>query len=105
GRHTYRRECRDRGRAAAPARAARLSRYVLRSERRRLRSLCARPDARGVRACGHDPAGGVVSTEDMIAALDRGEIRVAERVGGEWRVNEKAKAAILDYFRIREMET
>jgi 2,3,4,5-tetrahydropyridine-2-carboxylate N-succinyltransferase len=46
-----------------------------------------------------------VTTEETIAALDRGEIRVAEQVDGEWRVNEDAKAAILDYFRIREMET
>ena len=46
-----------------------------------------------------------MSTEDTIAALDRGEIRVAEKVDGEWQVNADAKAAILDYFRIREMET
>jgi 2,3,4,5-tetrahydropyridine-2-carboxylate N-succinyltransferase len=46
-----------------------------------------------------------VTTEETIAALDRGEIRVAEKVDGEWTVNEAAKAAILDYFRIREMET
>ena len=46
-----------------------------------------------------------MSTEEMIAALDGGEVRVAEKVDGEWRVNEDAKAAILDYFRIREMET
>jgi 2,3,4,5-tetrahydropyridine-2-carboxylate N-succinyltransferase len=46
-----------------------------------------------------------VTTEETIAALDRGEIRVAEKVDGEWTVNEGAKAAILDYFRIREMET
>jgi 2,3,4,5-tetrahydropyridine-2,6-dicarboxylate N-succinyltransferase len=46
-----------------------------------------------------------VTTEETIAALDRGEIRVAEKIGGEWTVNESAKAAILDYFRIREMET
>jgi 2,3,4,5-tetrahydropyridine-2-carboxylate N-succinyltransferase len=46
-----------------------------------------------------------VTTEETIAALDRGEIRVAEKVDGEWTVNESAKAAILDYFRIREMET
>jgi len=45
-----------------------------------------------------------VSTEDTIAALDRGEIRVAEKVDGAWRVNEEAKAAILDYFRIRQVE-
>jgi len=45
-----------------------------------------------------------VSTEDTIAALDRGEIRVAEKLDGEWRVNEAAKAAILDYFRMRRVE-
>ena len=42
--------------------------------------------------------------EAMIAALDRGEVRVAEKVGGEWRVNEAAKQAILDYFRLRNVE-
>ena len=46
-----------------------------------------------------------MKTEETIAALDRGEIRVADKVDGEWRVNEAAKVAILDYFRIREMET
>ena len=46
-----------------------------------------------------------MTTEETIAALDRGEIRVAEKIDGDWRVNESAKAAILDYFRIREMET
>jgi 2,3,4,5-tetrahydropyridine-2-carboxylate N-succinyltransferase len=46
----------------------------------------------------------VTDTEATIAALDRGELRVAEKVDGEWRVNEHAKAAILDYFRIRRME-
>ncbi len=45
-----------------------------------------------------------MSTEDTIAALDRGELRVAEKVDGEWRVNEDAKAAILDYFRLRKLE-
>ena len=43
-----------------------------------------------------------MSTEETIAALDRGEIRVAEKLDGEWRVNEDAKAAILDYFRIAQ---
>jgi 2,3,4,5-tetrahydropyridine-2,6-dicarboxylate N-succinyltransferase len=42
--------------------------------------------------------------EETIAALDRGEVRVAERVDGEWRVNEEAQRAILEYFRLREME-
>jgi 2,3,4,5-tetrahydropyridine-2-carboxylate N-succinyltransferase len=42
--------------------------------------------------------------EEVIAALDRGETRVAERVDGEWRVNEEAQRAILEYFRLRQME-
>jgi 2,3,4,5-tetrahydropyridine-2,6-dicarboxylate N-succinyltransferase len=42
--------------------------------------------------------------EEVIAALDRGEMRVAERVDGEWRVNDEAQRAILEYFRIREVE-
>jgi len=45
-----------------------------------------------------------VTTEETIAALDRGELRVAERVGDDWVVNEDAKRAILDYFRLRQME-
>jgi 2,3,4,5-tetrahydropyridine-2-carboxylate N-succinyltransferase len=42
--------------------------------------------------------------EEIVAALDRGETRVAERVDGRWRVNEEAQRAILAYFRQREME-
>ena len=45
-----------------------------------------------------------MNTEETIAALDRGELRVAEKVDGDWRVNEDAKAAILDYFRISKLE-
>jgi 2,3,4,5-tetrahydropyridine-2,6-dicarboxylate N-succinyltransferase len=45
-----------------------------------------------------------VTVEDTIAALDRGELRVAERVDGEWLVNEDAKRAILEYFRVRDLE-
>ena len=45
-----------------------------------------------------------MTTEETIAALDSGEVRVAEKVDGEWRVNEEAKAAILDYFRSRKLE-
>ena len=40
----------------------------------------------------------------MIAALDRGEVRVAEPDGDDWRVNAEVQAAILDYFRLRQME-
>jgi 2,3,4,5-tetrahydropyridine-2,6-dicarboxylate N-succinyltransferase len=44
------------------------------------------------------------TVEATIAALDRGEIRVAERDGDDWVVNEEAKQAILAYFRLRQME-
>jgi 2,3,4,5-tetrahydropyridine-2-carboxylate N-succinyltransferase len=42
--------------------------------------------------------------EILVAALDRGEVRVAEPRDGEWRVNEEAQLAILEYFRLRSME-
>src|SRR5258707_533688 len=45
-----------------------------------------------------------MTTEETIAALDRGEIRVAEKRGDAWVVNEEAKQAILDYFGLRKME-
>jgi 2,3,4,5-tetrahydropyridine-2-carboxylate N-succinyltransferase len=45
-----------------------------------------------------------MTTEETIAALDRGEVRVAEPEGDEWRVNADVQAAILDYFRLRELE-
>jgi 2,3,4,5-tetrahydropyridine-2-carboxylate N-succinyltransferase len=45
-----------------------------------------------------------VTTEETIAALDRGELRVAEPSGDEWVVHEDVQAAILDYFRARHME-
>jgi 2,3,4,5-tetrahydropyridine-2-carboxylate N-succinyltransferase len=41
---------------------------------------------------------------EVIAALDRGEVRVAEPDGDDWRVNADVQAAILDYFRERTME-
>lgn len=40
-----------------------------------------------------------------IGKLDRGEIRVAEKVEGEWRTNAWIKQAILLYFRLAQMET
>ena len=42
--------------------------------------------------------------EEVIAALDRGELRVAEPAGDDWRVNGEAQEAILEYFRLRQME-
>jgi 2,3,4,5-tetrahydropyridine-2-carboxylate N-succinyltransferase len=45
-----------------------------------------------------------VTTEETIAALDRGEVRVAEPDGDDWVVNADVQSAILDYFRSRQME-
>jgi 2,3,4,5-tetrahydropyridine-2-carboxylate N-succinyltransferase len=45
-----------------------------------------------------------VTTEETVAALDRGEVRVAEPVGDDWRVDADVQAAILDYFRLRQLE-
>ena len=42
--------------------------------------------------------------EEVIGALDRGELRVAEPQDGDWRVNAEAQEAILEYFRLREVE-
>ncbi len=47
---------------------------------------------------------------DIIAQLDRGELRVAEPADsanpdGPWRVNEWVKKAVILYFPIRQMET
>ena len=42
--------------------------------------------------------------EEAIALLDGGKIRVAERVGADWIVNEWVKKAILLYFRLRKVE-
>jgi 2,3,4,5-tetrahydropyridine-2-carboxylate N-succinyltransferase len=47
----------------------------------------------------------VSAVQETIASLDRGEIRVAEKVDGEWIVNEWVKRAILLYFRISGLET
>jgi len=45
-----------------------------------------------------------MDVEETIAALDRGEVRVAEKLDGDWHVNEEAKTAILEYFRLRKVE-
>lgn len=43
--------------------------------------------------------------ESVLAALDAGELRVAERqTDGQWRVNQWAKKAVLLGFRLRDME-
>jgi 2,3,4,5-tetrahydropyridine-2,6-dicarboxylate N-succinyltransferase len=45
-----------------------------------------------------------MSTQETIAALDRGAVRVAEPDGDDWRVNSDVQAAILDYFREQQLE-
>jgi len=40
----------------------------------------------------------------VIELIDEGKVRVAEKVGMEWQVNEWVKKAILLYFGIREIE-
>jgi 2,3,4,5-tetrahydropyridine-2-carboxylate N-succinyltransferase len=45
------------------------------------------------------------AVEEAIDLLDRGELRVAERDGAGWVVNEWAKQAVLLYFRVRGLET
>ncbi len=42
--------------------------------------------------------------EQAIRLLDEGEVRVAEKRGDEWVVNEWVKKAILLYFRVRKVE-
>jgi 2,3,4,5-tetrahydropyridine-2-carboxylate N-succinyltransferase len=54
-----------------------------------------------------DPRGRALNAErvnELVAALDRGEVRVAEPVDGGWRVNGEVQEAILEYFRLRELE-
>jgi 2,3,4,5-tetrahydropyridine-2,6-dicarboxylate N-succinyltransferase len=57
-----------------------------------------------VRARRRDPPERPLTTEETIAALDRGDVRVAEPDGDGWRVNAEVQAAILDYFRLRRLE-
>ncbi|WP_200762806.1 2,3,4,5-tetrahydropyridine-2,6-dicarboxylate N-succinyltransferase [Nitrosophilus alvini] len=40
--------------------------------------------------------------QQTVAMLDRGELRVAEKQNGEWKVNEWAKKAVLLYFKITD---
>jgi len=44
------------------------------------------------------------AVEAAILRLDSGEARVAEKVGGEWRVNQWLKKAVLLSFRLNPME-
>jgi 2,3,4,5-tetrahydropyridine-2-carboxylate N-succinyltransferase len=41
----------------------------------------------------------------VVEQLDRGKLRVAEKVDGRWKVNDWIKKAVILYFPIRQMET
>ena len=43
------------------------------------------------------------SVKDTLKALDTGEVRVCEKIQGQWQVNEWVKEAILLYFKITKM--
>lgn len=45
------------------------------------------------------------AVEEVLALCDTGQLRVAEKVGGEWQVHAWVKKAILCYFPLRKMET
>lgn len=42
--------------------------------------------------------------ETVIERLDKGELRVAERIGNRWHVNDWVKKAVILYFPIQEMQ-
>ena len=44
------------------------------------------------------------AVDSALAALDSGEARIAEKAGGEWRVNQWLKKAVLLSFRLNPME-
>lgn len=64
-----------------------------------LTDLQARIDA----CWGQDPDAEAVKA--TIELLDKGQIRVAEKHGDDWVVNDWIKKAILMYFRVAGMET
>ncbi len=47
----------------------------------------------------------IEAIEKVIAHLDKGELRIAEKINSAWVVNEWLKKAVLLYFPIRQMET
>ena len=47
----------------------------------------------------------IQAIRDVIEEVDKGRLRTAEPVSGEWQVNEWVKQAILLYFGIQQMET
>ena len=46
----------------------------------------------------------ITAIDTVIERLDKGEIRVAELIGGRWHTNDWIKKAVILYFPIRQME-
>ena len=44
------------------------------------------------------------AVRDVIDQLDKGKLRIAERKGNDWQVNEWVKKAVILYFPIQKME-
>ncbi len=51
-----------------------------------------------------EAAAGMADVEEVVALLDRGEVRVAEREASGWVAREWIKKGILLYFRLRQSE-
>ena len=47
----------------------------------------------------------IAAIENVIEKLDKGELRIAEKINGDWTINEWIKKAVVLYFPIRKMET
>lgn len=52
-----------------------------------------------------DPQAGWQATQEAVELLDKGLARVAEKIDGEWVVNQWLKQAVLLWFRYSKMET
>jgi 2,3,4,5-tetrahydropyridine-2-carboxylate N-succinyltransferase len=46
----------------------------------------------------------ITAIESVVERLDKGQIRVAELIGGRWHTNDWIKKAVILYFPIRQME-
>ena len=47
----------------------------------------------------------IYAIENVIEKLDKGELRIAEKINDNWQINEWLKKAVVLYFPVRKMET
>ena len=47
----------------------------------------------------------IEAIHELVAQLDTGKLRVAEKVGGNWQVNEWVKKGVILYFPLQKMKT